>query len=189
MTEIPVPPQVLPYLKAPQEVLLDDGKLLLRIEEDYGTQLGGAAEAIVLRGGKLGSRKSIALPGANVHQPTLTEEDLCNIYDAKKYGVTGVMLPFVRNKGDLQNLKQALIAQICQKAGKPFMEVAYLAKTVRSAEKSKVQSVRLHRTGAPVRLRIPEDRFPPPLLSRDISLARYSSYSLAPQAEDLSCRS
>lgn len=107
-TEIPIPALLLPYLKEGQEVLLDDGNLLLRIEEIFCVHHGTAAEAVVLRGGKLTGRKSIALLGAKLYPPTLTEADLCNIRDAETYGVTGVMLPFVRNAEDLCNLKRAL---------------------------------------------------------------------------------
>ena len=63
----------------------------------------------VIRGGRLSSRKSIAVPGLELHMPTLTEDDNKNIKDAAKYGVTGVMLPFVRNRDDLVNLKEALL--------------------------------------------------------------------------------
>ena len=40
--------------------------------------------------------------------PTLTENDLKNIRLAARYGVTGVMLPFVRGKEDLLTLRRAL---------------------------------------------------------------------------------
>lgn len=107
-TEIPVPEILLPLMQPRQEVLLDDGKILLMVEELFRVKGGYAAETTVVRGGKLSGRKSIALPHASVYTPTLTESDLCNIRDAKKFGITGVMLPFVRNQEDLKNLKQAL---------------------------------------------------------------------------------
>lgn len=177
-TEIPVPEKLCGELNVGQEVLLDDGKLLLRVEKMIS---GHRAECSVLRGGTLKSGKSIALVGKEVDAPTLTEDDLKNIAAAKGYGVTGVMLPFVRGKEDLINLKEALkesgaeeiqifakienmtgverieellpycdeiviargdlgnamplwelpaiqakIAQICKKAGKPFMVVTQM---------------------------------------------------------------
>lgn len=108
-TEIPVPEIVLSYLQPGQEVLLDDGRILLKIEEIFRVGNGCGAETVVVRGGKLTGRKSIALPGVELHPPTLTESDLHNIRVAKRFGITGVMLPFVRNQEDLKNLKQALI--------------------------------------------------------------------------------
>lgn len=110
-TEIPVPKLLFPYLKPGQEVLLDDGKILLKIEELFRVRNGFVAETRVMRGGMLSGRKSIALPGAPIYPPTLTESDLRNISEAKKYGITGVMLPFVRNQEDLKNLKQELIKE------------------------------------------------------------------------------
>lgn len=107
-TEIPVPEIVLSHLQPGQVILLDDGRILLKIDEILRTRNGCVAEVVVARGGKLTGRKSIALPGAEIHPPTLTESDLRNIKTAKKFGVTGVMLPFVRNQEDLRNLKQAL---------------------------------------------------------------------------------
>lgn len=101
---IPVPAIVMPYLKKGQEVMLDDGTILLEVISS-DTE---SAECIVKRGGVLKSRKSIALPNADIYPPTLTESDIKNIADAKKCSVTGVMLPFVRGKDDILTLRKAL---------------------------------------------------------------------------------
>jgi len=62
-------PDVLqPHLQPGQELLLDDGKLLIVMLDER--------RAKVLRGGLLRGRKSIALPGADIYPPTLTEADL-----------------------------------------------------------------------------------------------------------------
>ena len=66
-------------------------------------------ECTVVRGGVLKSGKSIAAPGVEIQAPTLTERDYRNLARIKQCGITGVMLPFVRNQEDLKNLKQALI--------------------------------------------------------------------------------
>ena len=96
----PVPELVLPCLLPGQELLLDDGKLLLVMEENL--------KAKVLRGGLLSGRKSIALPGAKIYPPTMTESDRENIRLAAEYGVTGVMQPFVRGREDLETVRGAL---------------------------------------------------------------------------------
>ena len=83
---IAMPEIVLPYLVPGQELLLDDGRLLLEMLDKR--------RARVIRGGILKSRKSIALPGSRIHPPTMTAEDMENIRDAKEFGVTGVMQPF-----------------------------------------------------------------------------------------------
>lgn len=108
---IPVPQMILPYLIAGQTVLLDDGKLLLEITENCGD----CAKAQVKRGGLLRGRKSIALPGAQgFRPPTMTQSDLENICCAAKYGVTGVMQPFVRDREDLETVRRALDENGCE---------------------------------------------------------------------------
>jgi len=97
---IPVPAAVLPFLKEGQELLLDDGKLLIQMLDER--------RAKVLRGGLLRGRKSVALPGASIYPPTLTDSDLENIAHAAEFGVTGLMQPFVRGKDDLIAVRRAL---------------------------------------------------------------------------------
>lgn len=103
---IPLPPEVLPHLLPGQEVLLDDGRLLLRVRRPFP----GGALAHVERGGVLRSRKSAALPGVDIHLPALTDSDRAALRLAKDYGVTGVMQPFVRGREDLEEVRAALDA-------------------------------------------------------------------------------
>ncbi len=103
---IPVPEILLRALSPGAELLLDDGMLLLRTERCTGEM----AFCTILRGGVLRSRKSIAAPGLRLHPPTLTDSDYQNLKLAKQCGVTGVMLPFVRDAEDLLTLRQALSA-------------------------------------------------------------------------------
>lgn len=97
---IPFPEEVLRVLSSGRQVLLDDGKILLEMLD--------SDRAIVLRGGVLRGRKSVALPGVVIPRPALTEMDLQNLSDAVKYGVTGVMQPFVRSRDDLVAVRTAL---------------------------------------------------------------------------------
>lgn len=105
-TDIPLPPAVLPHLTPGQEVLLDDGKLLLRVTKP----LPEGALALVERGGVLQSRKSAALPGVDVRLPAMTDSDRENLRLARNYGVTGVMQPFVRSREDLEAVRETLDA-------------------------------------------------------------------------------
>ncbi|MCR5294374.1 MAG: pyruvate kinase [Lachnospiraceae bacterium] len=96
--------EVFRSIESGQELLFDDGKLLLKalsVNEDR-------IEARVFRGGVLAGRKSIALKGKSVHLPAMTEDDLSNIREAGRYGVTDVMQPFVRSPEDLQKVRAAL---------------------------------------------------------------------------------
>ena len=97
---IPVPELVRPFLMPGQQVLLDDGRICL--------EAVSGDTARVLRGGVLTSRKSIALPGAELYPPTMTESDRENIRLAPSYGVTGVMQSFVRSREDLETVRRAL---------------------------------------------------------------------------------
>ena len=105
---VPVPPAVLSALKPGQDLLLDDSKLLLRVTEVPGAALPGSAVAVVLRGGTLLSRKSIALPGVHIDSPAMTDADRKNLRCAKEAGVTAVMQPFVRSPEDLKTVRAAL---------------------------------------------------------------------------------
>lgn len=101
---IPVPAEVLPFLCPGQQVLLDDGKILLAVIKQYEDR----AVCSVERGGILSGRKSIAIPGIDIHSPTMTAADIENIACASEYGVTAVMQPFVRSREDLEIVRAEL---------------------------------------------------------------------------------
>jgi len=105
---IPVPAVTLPVMYIGDEVVLDDGKISVRITENRGSHVLCSVE----RGGVLSSRKSMKLknPEAVVELPVLTEHDLNNVRRAKEYGVTGLMQPFVRSGAELRKVRQALRA-------------------------------------------------------------------------------
>ena len=95
LPKVPVPDSVVPFLSEGQEVLLDDGKILLRTVRP--------AQLRVIRGGRLESRKSVAVPGCHIKAPAMTGRDREQIRRAKDFGVTAVMQPFVRGREDLMD--------------------------------------------------------------------------------------
>lgn len=101
-TTFSVPECVMPNLADGDEILLDDGSLLLRVED--------AKKGVcrVVRGGILASRKSLAVVGRELPAPALTGLDIENLRHAKDYGVTGMMQPFVRGKEDLEAVRKAM---------------------------------------------------------------------------------
>ena len=101
-TTFPVPDCVAPNLVNGDELLLDDGALLLRVEN------AKSGLCRVVRGGMLGSRKSLAVVGRELPAPALTELDIENLRHAKEYGVTGIMQPFVRGREDLETVRRAM---------------------------------------------------------------------------------
>ena len=93
--------RILQFAGLSTEILLDDGKILLRHE--------GNMQLRVIRGGVLKSMKSILLPEyANLSAPVLTKKDRKHLALAKQYGVTGVMQPFVRSGEDLLAVRRAM---------------------------------------------------------------------------------
>lgn len=107
LPSIPVPDAVFPYFKEGQTLRLDDGKIILTVKSVDAAL--PEAETVVVTGGLLSSRKSLAIDGVSVELPTLTAQDLENLRILDRYRVTGVMLPFVRSGEDLLNLRKALL--------------------------------------------------------------------------------
>ena len=104
---LPLPPAVRERLRPGACLLMDDGRLRLRVGED-------GARGEVLRGGVLLPKKSVALEGTDVALPPLTAEDLRHLSLARRFGVTGVMQPFVRGREDLIFVRKALEQNGCK---------------------------------------------------------------------------
>ena len=83
-------------------VLLDDGRieLAVRAVED------GRAEASVVRGGLLGERKGISVPGRALALPALTAKDLEDLKLAAELDVDYLALSFVRRPEDVVTCQQ-----------------------------------------------------------------------------------
>lgn len=101
---IPVPQIVLQAARPGQQLSIDDGALLLEVRRSAPAVL----LCRVLRGGPLLSRKSLSLLGAEVDTPTLTSDDLDNLRQAGRLGVTHILQPFVRSRRDIEVLRQTL---------------------------------------------------------------------------------
>ncbi len=100
---IPVPNIVLEALEKGDTVLIDDGKV-----EALVTETGESCAGVIIRGGRIRSRKSIKIVGKDISGPVLTETDLENIADAETYGVTALMQPFVTDGSQLKEVRSAL---------------------------------------------------------------------------------
>ena len=101
---IPVDEAVLKSTDIGTEILLDDGKILLKTVEVKDETI----KATVLRGGILSSKKSIALIGKEVRMPAMTETDKENLKVAKNLEIYGIMQPFVRSREDLTEVRDTL---------------------------------------------------------------------------------
>lgn len=108
-------------VKAGETILLDDGKLQLKVVE---TNRKDTVICEVLHGGILTSRKGVNLPNTKVSIPSLTEEDIENLEFALQSDVEWIGLSFVRNAQDIIDLKRIIArnnksARVIAKIEKP----------------------------------------------------------------------
>ncbi|MBR2044891.1 MAG: pyruvate kinase [Agathobacter sp.] len=103
--QLPIPEEVLEVLEEADQILLDDGKILLQVISKSDIK---NVKTCVLRGGSLSAGKSIKVMDKYVAMPPLTEHDIANIKVAKQYGVTALMQPFVLNGEDLRYVRSVL---------------------------------------------------------------------------------
>ena len=94
-------------VKANERVLLDDGKLLLRVIETNGTN---RVLAEVVQGGPLKSKKGVNLPNTKISLPCLTPKDIEDLAVALEAGVEWIGLSFVRNAQDVMELRSRINA-------------------------------------------------------------------------------
>jgi pyruvate kinase len=100
-----------------QLVLLDDGRLRLKVEK-VGADF---AETTVITGGILSERKGVNLPGAILPLSALTEKDLRDLDFALSLGADWIALSFVQRPDDVAELRKLVgnRAAIMSKIEKP----------------------------------------------------------------------
>jgi pyruvate kinase len=104
---LPISPPVLQEVLQPgHDVLIDDGRVRLRVDEVDGVR----ARATVLVGGTVESHKGVNLPGVAVPVPSVTEKDMRDLEFALGLGVDYVALSFVRSVDDCRGLRELLQA-------------------------------------------------------------------------------
>ena len=92
-------------VKAGEQILLDDGKLIFEVASTDGQS---EVVASVVQGGPLNSNKGVNLPNTEVSLPALTEKDVKDAMFAIEQQVDWFALSFVRNKEDLLALKKLI---------------------------------------------------------------------------------
>src|SRR5258708_75505 len=90
-------PELVEALQRGDHVLLDDGRIELVVRSVEGHQ----AECSVLRGGLLGERKGVSVPGRPLPLPALTEKDHEDLKLAVELQVDWIALSFVRQPEDV----------------------------------------------------------------------------------------
>lgn len=87
-----------------KRILFDDGELEFLVVEKHEDYL----LVEVQNDGKLGSRKSVNVPGVRVNLPSLTEKDKSNILLAIEEDIDFIAHSFVRNKHDVLAVQEIL---------------------------------------------------------------------------------
>ena len=105
---IPVPEEIFEHFEPGMVLMIDDGRILLRVTGTADTKEERRLRALVISGGRILSRKSIAIRDRTVTGSTLTAQDLMNLRFASDAGVTDVMQPFVRGARDLMEVRRAM---------------------------------------------------------------------------------
>jgi pyruvate kinase len=89
--------ELIEALRPGDRVLLDDGRIELHVR----AMSDGHADAQVVRGGLLGARKGVSVPGRALPMPALTEKDLVDLKLAMELEVDYLALSFVRRPEDV----------------------------------------------------------------------------------------
>ena len=92
-------------VKIGEKIMIDDGKLEVRITEIHDNN---DVSARVTTGGILSSKKGINLPETKVSLPALTEKDLQDIDFIIHQNIDWVALSFVRHPKDIEDLRKIL---------------------------------------------------------------------------------
>jgi pyruvate kinase len=110
-------PEVFAALRTGALVLLDDGKVRLRVT-GHGPD---HAETVVEAGEQLSDHKGLNLPGLAIPIPALTEKDRKDLAFALKEGVDWVALSFVQRASDMAELRSLVQgrANVLAKIEKP----------------------------------------------------------------------
>ena len=102
-TRAPLPhPEIFAALKEDTQILLDDGKIRLRVTnkgDDF-------ADTVVIAGGRLSDRKGVNVPNAVLPVAAMTDKDRADLDFALSIGVDWVALSFVQRPEDVAEARK-----------------------------------------------------------------------------------
>ena len=108
---LPLPvPELIAVLKPNQTLLLDDGKIALRVvkvEEEPGNP-ARIVWAKCVAGGELKTHKGVTAPGVRFQVPAVTEKDKDDLRFGLAQGIDWVAASYVRSAEDLQPLRDVM---------------------------------------------------------------------------------
>ena len=86
------------------KILIDDGAIEIRVDEIVDKDI----HCTVVHGGKLGSRKTMNLPGTIIRLPALSEKDIEDLKTACEHDYDFVAISFARNTDDIAQVRKVL---------------------------------------------------------------------------------
>ncbi len=92
-------------VKVGEQILIDDGKLVLEVIE---TNEKDTVRARTIQGGPLSSKKGVNLPNTSVSLPALTEKDIQDANFMLDLEIDWIALSFVRHAQDIIDLKELI---------------------------------------------------------------------------------
>ncbi len=95
-------PEILAALKPDTLVLIDDGKVRLRVRSANGA----SADTVVEAGDELSNAKGLGVPGVRIPLPALTDKDRHDLAFAVRLGVDWIALSFVQHPQDMAELRR-----------------------------------------------------------------------------------
>src|SRR6516225_5596260 len=114
---VPIPhPEVFAALAPGVELLIDDGKIRLEVEEASKSE----ARVRVAVGGKLSDRKGVSVVGAVLPMSAMTDKDRADLAFSLRMGADWIALSFVQRPEDLDELRLL--------AGRPVWVITKLEK-------------------------------------------------------------
>jgi pyruvate kinase len=93
-------------VRAGETVLVDDGKVMLAVEEVVGNEI----RTTVVVGGPVSDHKGLNLPGVPLSVPALSEKDIDDLHWALDIGVDLIALSFVRSAADIEPVHKIMDA-------------------------------------------------------------------------------
>lgn len=104
-TRVQLPhPEVFSVLREGAELLLDDGRIRLRVERAEA----GAAHTVVIAGGTLSDRKGVNVPNLVLPIPAMTDKDRKDLAFGLELGFDWVALSFVQRPDDVAEAKRLI---------------------------------------------------------------------------------
>ena len=98
---------VMRSLKVGERILLNDGKIEMRVTEN----MGGAIKTVVVRGNEIWSRRGFNLPDTDVDTSVLTEKDRADLEYAITKNPDWVAVSFVQRSEDIAEVRDFITAR------------------------------------------------------------------------------